>query len=741
MQRQQSVLVVCAFLLVHSLAGCGDIGGSSLGSIDNTSDSNSEEYQTLNYQCATEDMLPSSHITRSIAGGRQVATKGIARMVTILMNFQDAKASDMFTKATMSKTLSEVRAYYNTESKGQFKINNDLNGDTVDDIYTVNIAANIGGGCFNVPMDFDGWTKQAITALTALGVDVNGVHLYMQLPQIKTCPYFWGMGSVDGRWMWLNYPLTSILAHEFGHNLGMNHANTDPENDNTSKEYGDASDIMGQGNLISFNAVNLNYLGWMSNCPNCIKPLANDTSMTLSPIKLALENTHQVIAVFDDATNTDKQYFLSNRAKTYEDFGSRFANGISVHYGFRSRSGSRYIGTLTPGVAFTIPNTSFVVKHVSNGTEPGDVVVSRGTPTTPPPPPPPLVTWPVDCTNTTHRNNTPFAGGDGSTTMPYVICTPTQWNAIAANSATFTKTFMLGNSINFSGSAVTPIGTTTLPFGGILNGNNYTLSNINILSTNTNAVGLFANTSNALLNGFTLDNLIITGNGIATGGVIGTGINTTIQHVRITQARITGDVVVGGIAGTLNNSILSESTLSGTLYHGGTANGVGGMIGVMTGGILSNCAVNPLTISTTTVNPSGISNVGGLVGMVTAHADINNAYARGAITYSATAIVSNIGGLVGLLQDSRLADVFAYMKMTMPLNPSIGGAVGAVAGTITKTGIRWNMAYSRVSTSAIGANATTRHIISATYWRNNVGYDTTLWDLRDGMLPRLFIEN
>ena len=68
-----------------------------------------------------------------------------------------------------------------------------------------------------------------------------------------------GLGSVGGMYSWINgYTNTEILAHEFGHNLGLGHANWYdcgsvplklPATSCSNREYGDTVDVMGSGTL------------------------------------------------------------------------------------------------------------------------------------------------------------------------------------------------------------------------------------------------------------------------------------------------------------------------------------------------------------------------------------------------------------------------------------------------------------------------------------------------------------
>ena len=84
-----------------------------------------------------------------------------------------------------------------------------------------------------------------------------------------------GLGSVGGAYSWINgYSNPEILAHEFGHNLGLGHANRFdcgrsalvlPTSSCAGREYGDTVDVMGSGTLTgkpgNLNAAMADFLG------------------------------------------------------------------------------------------------------------------------------------------------------------------------------------------------------------------------------------------------------------------------------------------------------------------------------------------------------------------------------------------------------------------------------------------------------------------------------------------------
>jgi len=131
-----------------------------------------------------------------------------------------------------------------------------------------------GGRVSFQSVEAHGWTQvaapascssQAMLDLYSAAVAAQGVagptdtrHVVVYFPKATMCGWA-GMASVGGGMVWVNgTPISDVLAHEFGHNLGLGHANTYtcssagsrvalvvPTTACTPVEYHDYSDVMG----------------------------------------------------------------------------------------------------------------------------------------------------------------------------------------------------------------------------------------------------------------------------------------------------------------------------------------------------------------------------------------------------------------------------------------------------------------------------------------------------------------
>jgi len=146
-----------------------------------------------------------------------------------------------------------------------------------------------------------------------------------------------------------------------------------------------------------------------------------------------------------------------------------------------------------------------------------------------------------------------FVGGNGNSTNPYQInnCSSLQdmENNLSAH-------YVLVNDIDCSGfdygdgKGFKPVGTSTTPFTGSLDGQGYTISDLFINRTTT-YVGLFGYTGSSIsINNITLENVYIRTTQDYSGGFIGRAQNPgSMSNCHVT-GYIEGQDYVGGLIGT-----------------------------------------------------------------------------------------------------------------------------------------------------------------------------------------------
>lgn len=162
-----------------------------------------------------------------------------------------------------------------------------------------------------------------------------------------------GLGIVTGKNFWINGQFDfGTVAHEIGHNYGLNHASLWQVTDGnpvsaagTSVEYGDIFDVMGDGKTIahSFSHWNKSILQWIP-----------DTAVTLA----ATSGTFRVYR-FDSATpnlanaralkivrDATRDYWIGYRRGSGN---ASFNNGAYVLWGYNSNQRGNLLDMTTPG--------------------------------------------------------------------------------------------------------------------------------------------------------------------------------------------------------------------------------------------------------------------------------------------------------------------------------------------------------------------------------------------------------
>ncbi|OXS55318.1 hypothetical protein B1A99_23910 [Cohnella sp. CIP 111063] len=247
----------------------------------------------------------------------------------------------------------------------------------------------------------------------------------------------------------------------------------------------------------------------------------------------------------------------------------------------------------------------------------------------------------------------PWSGeGKGTENNPFLIASAAQLNEVRNYLNAY---FELGGDIDLSleygaDEGWEPIGTTSDPFIGILDGNGYKIKGLHINRPSQNEVGLF--------------------------GVAGNG--AEISNVRLENIEVTGNSSVGGLVG-MNGGAINNVYVSGAVTG---SDWVGGLAGANAGNISQSYARSQV---------EGANFAGGLVGAN--DGNISDSYASGDVNASN----GHAGGLVGSNDGGSISSSYAVGKVTG--HGDVGGLAGENAGG-TVTASYWDKETTTRTTSA-----------------------------------------
>ena len=268
--------------------------------------------------------------------------------------------------------------------------------------------------------------------------------------------------------------------------------------------------------------------------------------------------------------------------------------------------------------------------------------------------------------------------------------------------------YILMNNIDLTGFNWQPI----QDFSGYFDGNNYTISGLNITKTFEDQqayVGLFASTRGAVIKNVVLDNInmvvslrtyVNNGYDIYLGGIVGyVNEYTRIYNVQVTgnfsvNNATTGGIYLGGIAGRIQEStIIRNAEVFGSLTASTPSNNsrIGGIAGSMfnrslienaftdvtimgyneNGGIVGFLDGSTLRKVSSVVDLTGNAHNGGIVGYAN-NSLIEYAYASGTISHKEYAA----GGIVGYSYYSKIKYVYAHMTFSTYYSWARGGIAG-----------------------------------------------------------------
>lgn len=276
-----------------------------------------------------------------------------------------------------------------------------------------------------------------------------------------------------------------------------------------------------------------------------------------------------------------------------------------------------------------------------------------------------------------------FSGsGSGTESDPYLILNPIQLNQLRNFLNQEGVYFKLMADIDLTefledenpDQGWQPIGTSSAPFKGILDGNGKTISGFWINRNNTDNVGFFGCT-----NGATIKNLMLEGGTIKGKNNVGLLIGLC-SLASISSCRLSGKIIgINNIGGTIGScGIITISNIQSSIFVSGEDN-TGGLIGMANvgGGIYGNISITNCRISSDIIN--GNNYVGGICGALNGW---RNVIVENCFAYTDVSGNDYVGGIIGKMgEDGNSGEGthinHAVFAGNISGNTYIGGIVGA----------------------------------------------------------------
>lgn len=295
------------------------------------------------------------------------STSTARNALVIVVNFNDRSAgcSNAAADNLMWNGTRSINGLFEESSFNTVSFPRDTNADSSADVVNVTLSENIGTTC-----DYYNWAIAADTQAINSGFDLNDYqHRIYILPENAPCAWAGlgnlGCGSYCRAWT-LYCDTADVLAHELGHNLGLNRARTDTNNDGTYDcEYCDTSGVMGYGGIgfRHFNAPHKAYLGWIPS--SGVQTATMDGGYVLavnevlpSAASPAPPTDYQVVRTLVPGSSNEYYYF-SYRAQegSYSvNLPLQYRNEISVHRVSAGSSYSMYVTSIGDGESWSDGN-------------------------------------------------------------------------------------------------------------------------------------------------------------------------------------------------------------------------------------------------------------------------------------------------------------------------------------------------------------------------------------------------
>jgi hypothetical protein len=315
-------------------------------------------------------------------GASLAAVTGNQRILVVLVQFSDTLVAPYSVETARRVIFQDTNNFFLESSHNKVGLTGDVYG-----WYTIH-------NMDSKKCDPFGIRDAANAAAAAGGANVSSYsHFIYAFPE-NVCG-FWGSGSIGGNptYTWINGELSvKVVAHEFGHNLGLYHSHAwecgshTTEGECTGLEYGDPFDVMGDtAALAHFNAFQKEQLGWLTpESESYIDTVDTSGTYLLSPYESPGGNAKALKALksVDPTTGKKTWYYVERRqAIGFDGWLTSYGNvqnGVLIHTGSESSRNSSYLLDMTPaatvwwldwndpalatGQSFTDPNAGLTIR-------------------------------------------------------------------------------------------------------------------------------------------------------------------------------------------------------------------------------------------------------------------------------------------------------------------------------------------------------------------------------------------
>lgn len=261
---------------------------------------------------------------------------GETKTAVLLVNFSNDMSTPV-SQAEMDNILfsgtSSVNAYYQENSFNQTSLTGQVFG-----------WFNLSQTNSSCETNFYNWSTEADNLAIASGVDIASYNRIVYIFPTPIGCAFGGLGTVGGdpgrSWIFNYHTDHRVYAHEFGHNIGIHHANSlscglkaiDVYSNCTNAEYGDIFDVMGNFwyavGTLQFNGAHKLAAGWVQ--PSGITTATAEGIYRIYPLETITANT-QILKI--DKPDTLESYVVSYRKPIGFDIGlpDGITRGASIH--------------------------------------------------------------------------------------------------------------------------------------------------------------------------------------------------------------------------------------------------------------------------------------------------------------------------------------------------------------------------------------------------------------------------